>query len=424
MVVTGMGIISPLGIGASSHWQELMAGRCAVSRVERLTRLGFPVDVAAEVPAALAASCLPRLPRKQIKLYNRATVFAMAAALSAVENAGLPMPAADPARSGVILATLFIPYPIQNFLGLLPDLVNPEDPGKADMRRGLQTYMTSVNPIDVSLKVLPNLTAGHIAIHCGLQGACRTVSDTATGGMHALAQAALAIREGDLDVVLCGGAECPLEDLVFADLCQTGLLAVPLDEEAERTCAPFGRRRAGRVAGEGAAVLVLEALEHAERRGAPIRAEIAGFGAATGEASLAEMGQSCRRAIQGALAEARRERVDLVSANGDAGQVSDLAEASALRTVFRGMSDPPAVYATKGAHGDLFSASAPLEVATAILALEHGLVPPSVNCDDPDPECGLQLSTSPSRPASHPGSVLVNALGAFGEAAALVVARA
>jgi 3-oxoacyl-[acyl-carrier-protein] synthase II len=282
--------------------------------------------------------------------------------------------------------------------------------------------MTSVNPIDVSLKVLPNLTAGHIAIHCGLQGACRTVSDTATGGMHALAQAAMAIREGDLDVALCGGAECPLEDLVFADLCQTGLLAVPLKEEAEKACAPFGRRRAGRVAGEGAAVLVLEAFDHAERRGAPIRAEIAGFGAATGDASHAGMGQSCERAIRGAMVEAGRDRVDLVSANGDAGQVSDLAEASALRNVFRGMPDPPVVYATKGAHGDLFSASAPLEVATAILALEQGFVPPSVNCDDPDPECGLGLSVSPSQ-VRRARSALVDALGAFGEAAALVVAR-
>jgi 3-oxoacyl-[acyl-carrier-protein] synthase II len=417
-----MGIVSPLGAEASAHWEGLVAGRCAVSRLERLTRLGFPVDVAAEVPAATMASCLPRLSRKQLKLYNRATVFAMVAALSAAEEAKLTVPVSVPTRAGVILATLFIPYPIQNLLGLLPGLATQGDTWRPDMRRTLQACMTSVNPLDVSLKVLPNLTAGHIAIHCGLQGACRTVSDTSTGGLHAIAQAAMAIREGDLDVVLCGGAECPLEDLVFADLCQADLLASPC-EESEKTCRPFGRRRAGRVAGEGAAMLVLEALDHAERRGAPIRAEIVGFGAAVGDGSAAGERKSCRRAIDAALADAARESVDLVSANGDATRINDLAEAATLRDVLHGARNHSAIYATKGAHGDLFSAAGPLEVATAIMAIEHGLVPPSVNCDDPDPECGLTLSGSAVQTLPGANSALVNALGAFGEAASLVVTR-
>jgi len=422
VVVTGVGIVSPLGIGAAEHWKNLLAGRCAVSRLERLSRLGFPVDVAAEVhPGPLAAS-LPRLPRKQLKLYNRASVFAMIAASLAAESSRLPLPLRDAARAGVILATLFIPYPIQDLLPLLPGVEDPDEPCKADMAKTLNVLMTSVSPLDISLKCMPNLTAGHIAINFGLQGFCRTVSDTCTGGMHAVGQAAAAIREGELDLVLCGGTESPLEDLVFADLCSTDLLAVP-DGAPERTCRPFGRGRAGTVAGEGAAVLVLEAADEALRRGAPIQAEIAGFDGTIGDMSVAGARESCCRAMRNALADSGRDTVDLVWVNGDSSQVNDLAEAAALRELFQGEGRQPSICGTKGAHGNLFSAASPLDLGAAILALQEGLVPPSVNCDDPDPQCGLTLSGPLPRAAPEMRSALVNAIGAFGEAASLVVVR-
>lgn len=422
VVVTGLGLVSPLGIGEVEHWDALLAGRCAISRLERLTRLGFPMDIAAEMPAKAMAAYVPRLPRKQLKLYNRATTFTMIAAGLAAESAGLTVPVSEPTRAGVILATLFIPYPIQDLLGWLPGVEDEGNPNKADMRRTLQGFMTSVNPLDVSLKVLPNLTAGHVAIYFGLQGYCRTVSDTGTGGMHAIGQAVAAIQEGVLDMVFCGGTEAPLEDLVFADLCSTDLLADPV-EPPERTCRPFGRGRTGTVAGEGAAVLVLEAADNARRRGAPVRAEIAGFGAAIGDNSVGGVQDSCARAMRAALADSGRDGLDLVSANGDSSQVNDQGEAAALRAVFQNGQGHPAIFATKGAHGNLFSAAAPLEVGTAVMALEHRMVPPSLNCDDPDPECGLILSGSAPYPLPGMRAAVVNAIGAFGEAATLIVTR-
>jgi len=422
-VVTGVGVVSPLGIGDAGHWGGLLAGRSAVARLDRLTRLGFPVDVAAEVPEAAVAACLPRLPRKQLKLYNRATTFAMTAAILAVEGAGLKFPLDDPTRAGVILATLFIPYPIQDLLRHLTSLESSHQPNQLDMERALQVSRTAVNPLDLSLKIVPNLTAGHIAINFGLRGFCRTVSDGCTGGMHAIGQAMTAIREGELDVVLCGGAESPMDDMVFADLCSTDLLAVA-GEPPERTCRPFGRGRTGTVAGEGAAVLVLEAYEHAVQRNARIRAEVTGFGAAIGELTLAGAQGSSDRAMRAALTDGQGESVDLVSANGDSSPLNDQAEAVAIRTMCGARGTSPAIYATKGAHGNLFSAAAPLEVATAVMALEQELVPPSVNCDDPDPECGLTLSGSAPRPLPGMRAALVNAIGAFGESASLVVARA
>ena len=422
VVITGLGLVSPLGVGALDHWRVLASGRSAVCRVDRLTRLGFPVDVAAEVSPQSFAVCLSRLPRKQVKLYNRTTTLAMVATALAAEDAGLSAPVPDPARAGVILATLFIPYPVQSILKLVPDVEIAAGQNRADLGKALARCFSDVNPLDLSLRVIPSLTAGHVAIHFGLRGACRTVADGWTGGLHAIAQGATAIREGALDLVVCGGAECPLEDLVFADLCSTELLSPPADLP-ERTCRPFGTGRQGTVAGEGAAVVVLEAEDHAARRGAHARAECAGFGAAGGDPSPDGIQDSLGRAMRAALADGRRETADAVSLHGDGGAGSDLGEAAALRALAAEIGARPAAYATKGAHGNLFSAAGPLEVIGAVMALADGAVPPSRNCEETDPACGLSLATDGPRPVPGMRTVLVNAVGAFGEAASLAIAR-
>jgi 3-oxoacyl-[acyl-carrier-protein] synthase II len=422
VAITGIGVVSPLGAGASEHWSGLLAGRSGVSRLDRLVRLGYPVDVAAEVPQQAVAECLSRLPRKQVKLYNRATIFAMAAASLAAEDAAIGTPVPDAVRAGVFLATLFIPYPIQSLLQLLPELEASGNHSQLDMGKALKRCQGGVNPLDLSLKIVPSLTAGHIAIHFGLRGACRTVADGWTGGLHAIGQAMTAIRNGALDLAFSGGAECPLEDLVFADLCGTDLLAPPA-AAPERTCRPFGLGRQGTVAGEGAVVLVLEAYEHAVARGARVRAEVAGFGAANGGLTPEELRDSIRRAMRVALDDSRRRTVSAVSLHGDGSRLNDLGEALAVREM-AWTDGPPLAYATKGAHGNLFSAAGPLEVAGAVMALESETLPPSRNCDEPDPACALALTADGPRPIVGAQTLMVNAVGAFGEAASLVVIRA
>ena len=422
VVITGLGVVSPLGVGACDHWAALASGRSAVSRVDRLTRLGFPVDVAAEIAPPSFAACVSRLPRKQMKLYNRTTTLAMVAAALAAEDAGLVAPMPDPARAGVMLATLFIPYPIQSILKLVP-AVEAATPNQADLGKALARCFTDVNPLDLSLRIIPNLTAGHLAIHFGLRGACRTVADGWTGGLHAVGQAAAAIRDGALDVVFCGGAECPLEDLVFADLCSTDLLSPPADVP-DRTCRPFGMRRQGTAAGEGAAVLVLEAEEHAARRSARVRAECAGFGAAGADPSPDGIRDGLGLAMRTALAGSGRATADAVSLHGDGGLQSDLGEAAAFRAFAAAVGGLPVAYATKGAHGNLFSAAGPVEVVGAVAALEAGAVPPSRNCDETDPACGLALDAHGLRPVPGLRTILVNAVGVYGEAASLAVTRA
>jgi 3-oxoacyl-[acyl-carrier-protein] synthase II len=422
VVVTGVGVVSPLGAGWREHWAGLLAGTSVIRRIERLTAAGFPVDVGAEVPAAAVAACLPRLPRKQVKLYNRATTLAMAAAVLAGDDAGLAAPVPEPARAGIVLGTFLIPYPIRDLIRLLPEMERADGPGEIDMGRGLRLAMTRLNPLDLSLKVVPNLTAGHIAIHFNLRGFCRTVSDGATGGMHAIGQAAALIQDGELDVALCGGTEATLEDFVLADLCSTDLLAVP-GEVPEPRCRPFGAGRGGLVVGEGAAVLVLEALEHAAQRGARVRAEVTGFGAATGAQAEDGIRVSCVRAMQQALTEGGVDTPDVLLAHGDSTRRNDAAEAAAIRLSLPALAASGAVAAPKATHGMLFSAAAPLDTVAAVLALEHGILPPTANGWDADPACGIRLSSGPAR-ATELHTALVNSLGVLGEAASLLLARA
>jgi 3-oxoacyl-[acyl-carrier-protein] synthase II len=422
-VVTGVGALSPHGLGVEEHWSALMAGRSAVSRVERLAALGFPVTVAAEVPAGVAGRALSRLPRKQVKLYNRATAFALAAAALAAEDAGVVSAAVEPSRAGVFLATLFIPYPVQSVLQYLPAAESAEAKNRADLGRALRQCMAGVNPLDLSLKILPNLTAGHIAIRFGLRGACRTVADGWTGGLAAIGQAATAIRDGELDLAFCGGTECPLEDLVFADLCSTDLLS-PAADPPERTCRPFGIGRQGTVAGEGAAVLVLESEEHAARRGARVRAVCTGFASTSGDPSPEGIRHSLGRAVRAVLAQAGGEAPLAVCLHGDGSLWKDLGEAAAMRDLAAEADAAPVVYATKGAHGNLFSAAGPLDAVGAAMALGGCAVPPSRNCDEPDPDCRLALTTQGPRPVPGLRTVLVNAVGEFGEAACLAFGTA
>ena len=177
------------------------------------------------------------------------------------------------------------------------------------------------------------------------------------------------------------------------------------------------------MAGEGAVVLVLEAYEHAVARGARVRAEVAGFGAANGGLTPEGVRDSIRRAMRVALDDSQRQAVSAVSLHGDGSRLNDLGEALAVREM-AGTDGPPLAYATKGAHGNLFSAAGPLEVAGAVMALESETLPPSRNCDDPDPACALALTADGPRPIVGAQTVMVNAVGAFGEAASLMVIRA
>lgn len=429
VVVTGVGVVSPLGIGIEEHWSGMISGRTAIRRSSRLADQGFPVDVAAEIPESAIRGQLYRLPRKQLKLFSRVMLFGMIASSMAVEDGGLSDGSFDSSRCGVFLGTFFTTLDFSAFLHWMGEVESSGVAETLDLGKANAYCMTSINPVDYSLKTMPNLAAGHIAIGHNAQGFCRVIADGCTGGLQAIGQGFLAIKENQLDVALCGGAEAPLEEFVFLNLCTLDFLA-RADKEPDRLCSPFDQSRSGAVLGEGAGMLVLEELERARSRGAHIYGEIIGYGSAAGDARLDRRDKKVEAvaerlglAMKSALREAEAERVDLIAANGDSTKTNDLAETKAIKELFGPSARSIPISAPKAAHGHLISGSGALELITSLLALNRAMIPPTLNLYDPDPRCDLDYV--PNRPREKRGMriALVNAVGLFGESASIMVRR-
>jgi len=403
VVLTGRGVVSPLGVGVDAHWDALCAGRSGVARLDRLAALGLPASRGGAVAPDLVQPHLGRLPRKQQKLYNRATLFAMLGAALAMEDAGLQPGAGDPRRFGVVLGVNPLAWDLGAMLAYLGASESPTTPGTLDMAAANGFCMRHVNPLDFSLKTLPNLAAGHVAIAHDAQGFCRAMTEGPIGGAHAVGDAYRLIGEGDLDVALCGGADAQLEELFFATYWGAGLIAADDGDSA------------GLTAGEGAGLLVLEAAEHARARGAGIHGEITGFAGSAGEGRLASEDEPTRlasrlaRVIERAIDEAGGVP-DVVSLHGDGIPAHDSAEARALTRVLGARAETTPRLRMKQAHADLGAAASPVELLACSAALEHEALPPVVSED----------SLAPDQPFR---SALVISLGLFGECAALMIGK-
>ena len=430
VAVTGIGVVSPLGIGVEHHWEGLISGRSAIAQSRRLADHGFPVDVVAEIPEAILREQFYRLPRKQLKLFSRVMLFGMIASSLAVEDGRLSQGSFDSTRCGVFLGTFFTTLNVPAFLRWMTEAESSSVTETLDLGRANAYCMTSMNPVDFSLKTMPNLAAGHIAIGHNAQGFCRVIADGCTGGLQSLGQAFLAIKESQLDVALCGGAEAPLEEFIFVNLCTLDFLARG-KEKTGRLCSPFDALRSGTVLGEGAAMLVLEELEHARSRRARIYGEIVGYGSTAGDARIASRSDKVEAgaervglAMRSALREADEKTVDLIAANGDSTKTNDLAETQAIKEVFGSQARNIPVSATKATHGHLISGSGVLELVGGLLALNRAIIPPTLNLRNPDPECDLDYVANEAREKSGMRVALVNSIGLFGESAAVVVRRA
>ena len=434
VVVTGLGVVSPLGVGKEEHWQALVSGRSAIARSRRLAAQGFPVDIAAEISLPALKQHFYRLPRKQVKLFSRVALFGMIASSLAADDAGLGGCAMDPTRFGVLLGTFFTTLEFPMFLRWMAEAESMEIRDTMDESKANAHCMTSINPIDYSLKTMPNLAAGHIAIAHNAQGFCRVIADGCTAGLQAIGQAYRAIKEDRLDIALCGGSEAPLEEFVFLNLCTLGFLA-PGGDDPEKVCCPFGRARKGAVLGEGGGMLVLEEMERALQRGSRIYGEILGFGVSAGdtgigcrwaagsqESTVDSIEVRLKLAMQAALGKAGVDRVDLIAANGDSMASHDLAESLAIQEAFGPGAGRIPISAMKPAHGHLVSGSGAVELISCLLAFEYGMIPPNLNLDNPDPQCGLDFVSSQGR-ARQIRTALVNSVGLFGESASLIVQR-
>ena len=422
-MITGRGVASPLGVGIQAHTEGLLNGCSVISKLDKLSALGVALPAAAMVPEGNLVEFVNRIPRKQKKLMNRAGVLAGVASVLAVEEADFGNLELDPTRSGVVLASWFTAYDLLSFIKYLGRTASEEEPSRLDSAKANRFWTEGMNPVDYSLKVLPNLTAGHLAILHQAQGYSRLIADGWRGGILAVSQAAEAIRHGELDIAVAGGTEASLEEGITCDLATIGVMAKG-GNDSDGVCRPFDAARDGSIVGEGAGVVLLEEREHAVNRGATIYGEVLGS-ASSAPGREDKRKESLIRSMNQAMADAKvsPDEIDLIHANGDSTQVNDRAEFMAISDVFGPKTRNLPVTATKSLHGHLLSAAGVVELISSLTILERGMIPPIANCESPDTDCSLDLILNQHRVCQGMNTVLLNAVGLFGETASLVVRR-
>jgi 3-oxoacyl-[acyl-carrier-protein] synthase II len=387
VVVTGLGIVSPIGVGPQQVWQSICERRSGVRPLPHLASANWLApwggDVADFEPKQLIE------PRKSLKVMSREIQLGCAAAELAWQDAGLAGASIDPDRFGVIGGAGLIYCELDELRTPYLAWMNEED---FDLRRWSRQAMGEMYPLWM-LKYLPNMPACHIGIRYDARGPSNTISEGDVSSLLAIAEAADVIRRGAADVMIAGGtgSRLNLTDMMW----HRGARLAHAASDPAAVCRPFDAGRSGMVYGEGAAQLVLESREHAERRGAQPLARVAGS-ACRCEASAASQvptGKAIRRAITAALAAAGLEPADVghVNAHGNSTREDDSAEAQVIRHV---LGDVP-VTAPKSFFGNLGPGSGAVELAVSLVAMEHGCLPPTLNYEVPDPECPVNVVTEP-----------------------------
>jgi len=405
VVVTGMGCVTPLGTSLESTWEQAVAGSSACRTITRFDPAELPVRIAAEVRGDLDYGDISP---KEVRRYDPVVLYALAAAREAIADAGFE--GADLTRAGTSIGS---------GIGGLTTIV---DNDRAFLRAGARR----VSPFTIPMTIA-NMPGGVVSIQHGLKGPnlCH-VSACATGA-HSIGEAARTIEHGDAEIMVVGGVEAPLLDIGIASFAAMRALSLRNDEP-ESASRPFDRGRDGFVMGEGAGILVLESLEHAQARGATVRAEVLGYGASADASHIAapeESGDGALRCMRAAIADAGLsvDEIGAVNAHATSTPTGDPIEVAALRSVFGQRLAELPVSATKSMTGHLLGAAGAVEAILSIRALETGLLPPTINLVDEDPDCVLDHVRDKARPAQVE-SVLSNSFGFGGTNAALVFGHA
>lgn len=378
VVVTGLGVVSPLGVGVSSFWSNLTNGVSGIGPITKFDASRFPTQIAGEVRSFDASAFIPR--RDAVRT-DRHIHYALAAAQEAVAHARLTIDETTNARVGVSVATT---------MGGIEFLTTAQD--------ALGKEAASVSPYALP-GFLPNMAAGWIAMRLGVHGPIASVSTACAAGSQAIGDAYRYIQRGDADAMLAGGADALVTPVFLA--CFSSLRALSR-HNAEPTAAsrPFDRDRDGFVIAEGSAILVLEELRSALRRGAAIHAELAGCGLAADayHPTALSVGGPVR-AMSLALADARvnPEDIDYVNAHGTSTAQNDLVETNAIKQMFGAHSKRLAVSANKSMTGHLIGTSGALEAVATVLTIKHSLIPPTINYQTPDEACDLDYVPNRAR---------------------------
>lgn len=405
VVITGMGAVTSLGLGADKLWQSVRNGRSGISRIERIDASDFPTQVAAEIKEFDPCQFIEK---KEAKRMDRFSQYAAAATQMALEEAGIGIASIDALRTGIIIGS---------GIGGLETLEHQH-------HMLLEKGADRVSPFMIPM-MLPNMAAGMIAIKYGIKGFVECVVTACASSANAIGDAYKIIQRGAADVMLAGGTEAPITRLAMAGFCASKTMTTNLD--AANACKPFDAERDGFVMGEGAGVLILEELNHALGRGADIIAEVIGYGCTNDAYHITAPspgGEGAVQCMQLALADAGLNAQDIqyINAHGTSTGLNDKTETAAIKAVFESHAYQLAVSSTKSMTGHLLGAAGAVEAIITAYSLREGFLPPTINYKHPDPECDLNYVPNQGK-SGQITHALTNSFG-FGGCNATLVLKA
>lgn len=403
VVVTGLGAVSPLGTGIDTNWEALCSGKSGIGTITKFDPSPFSSQIAGEVKDFRSQDFLDK---QQVRRLDVFIHYAMAAARMAMEDSGLKIDKSNEHRVGCITGSGL------GGLGML------EHFHQVLLERGPR----KISPFFIP-GIIANMAPGQIAIEFGVKGPNLSIETACAASSHALGESFRMIREGIVDAMITGGAEAVVTPLALGGFCSMRALSTRNDEP-EKASRPFDLDRDGFIMGEGAGILILEELDHALERGAPVYAELIGYGLSgdayhvsaphpEGEGAIACM----KMAID--YAGIKREDVDYINAHGTSTKLNDLSENKAIKAVFGDHAYKLAISSTKSMTGHLLGGAGGLEAIYTVLTLKHGIIPPTTNYETPDPECDLDYVPNIAR-KSDPEIAMSNSFGFGGTNASLI----
>lgn len=401
VVITGLGAITPLGNTVHEYWQGLIGGKSGVGPITLFDCTKYYVKVAAEVKGFDPSEYMPV---KRVDRTSRCTHFAIAAARMAVEQARLDMSRVNPETVGVTIAT-------SGMTSLLPDYAEI-----------LRTRPMRIDPL-LANKIAPSMVAAQVGLEFGAKGPNVSLNSACSSGNDALGTAMSRICSGDAEVMIAGGSEAQVSPVSFA--CMSVVGALSRNTDPQKACRPFDLNRDGMVFGEGAGILVLESLEHAQKRGAPILAEIAGagwsFDAFNDTAPDAgQQAAAMRKAIR--KAGITPEDIDHINAHGTSTRLNDSTETRAIKMVFGERACKIPVSSNKSMIGHLACAAGALQGVANVMIVRNGIIPPTINYETPDPECNLDYVPGLAR-RQEVNTCLANSFGMGGQNCCVVIRK-
>lgn len=406
VVVTGLGAVTPIGIGKDEFWKALLAGKSGIGKITRFDASEYTTQIAGEVKDFDPANYIDK---KEAKRMDRFTQFAVAASKMAFEDSGINLETEDRTRIGTMIGT-----GIGGMDTLNEQYKNLFDKGP-----------NRISPFFIPM-MIGNMAAGQTSITFGLQGPCSCVTTACATGTNAIGDAFKLIQRGDADVMVAGGTEAAISPIAVAGFCSMKALSTRNDEP-EKASRPFDKDRNGFVMGEGAGVVILESLEHAVARGAHIYAEIIGYGFnadayhITAPAPEGAQAAKCMAmAIKDAGIEA--EVVDYINAHGTSTPLNDKNETLAIKSLFGEHAYKLAVSSIKSMTGHLLGAAGGIECIATVLTLENDMIPPTINCDQPDEDMDLDYVPHTSR-KQVVNVALSNSLGFGGHNATILLRK-